>query len=173
MAVSMFPNKGKRRNFQQTSQLVGCRRTVPPDISPSDGQQAWHRLLLVEDHEGLAAATAEFIRGEGLEVRVVGCGRDALEVAPAFQPEIVVCDLGLPDMNGLQVAWALRSNRNAKSPVIAIWSALTDGELLALERSGHSKVVDLFLSKPLTPEKLERLLSSLKPLRRTASRTKR
>ena len=171
--MSMFPKQGKRRNVQQISQLVGRRRTVPSDTSPSDGQQARHRLLLVEDHDCLAEATAEFIRGEGLEVQVVGCGRDALEVAPTFQPEIVVCDMGLPDMNGLEVAWALRSNLRAKSPVIAIWSAMTDGDLVAFERSGHSKVVDLFLSKPLTPEKLERLLSALNPLRRAASKTKR
>ena len=48
------------------------------------------RLLLVEDHAGLAEAKQEFLQSEGLEVRLASTGREALRVAVAFQPDIVV-----------------------------------------------------------------------------------
>jgi len=51
------------------------------------------RLLLVEDYIGLAEATQEFLQSEGLEVRLASTGREALDAAVAFQPDIVVCDL--------------------------------------------------------------------------------
>ena len=166
----MFSDKNKqKRKLQQTSRSVGRQPAVPLDTSLSKGRQARHRLLLVEDHEGLAEATAEFIRGEGLEVQVVYCGRDALEAAPTFQPEIVVIDMSLPDMTGLEVARALRSSPGAKSPLIAIYTAMTEVDLLVLERSGHAPAVNLFLSKPLDPEKLGRLLSASNTLRQAAS----
>ena len=58
------------------------------------------RVLLIEDHAPLAEATAEFIRSKGLDVRIASTGREALETAAVFHPEIVLCDLSLPDMPG-------------------------------------------------------------------------
>jgi len=170
-AMSMFTDKRKHsRKRQERSPLVEPHRTVPSHTSFSAEQRTRRRLLLIEDHEGLAEATAEFIRGEGLEVQVVYCGRDALEAARTFQPEIVVCDMSLPDMTGLDVARALRvSLAGARGFIIAICTAMTDADLLELERSGHALTVNLFLSKPITPEKLDTLLSASNSSRLAAS----
>src|SRR5262245_39709863 len=53
------------------------------------------RLLLVDDNAVFAEATAEFLKIGGLDVRVAENGKDALETAEAFRPQIVLCDLML------------------------------------------------------------------------------
>jgi len=57
------------------------------------------RVLLVEDHPDWAAAMGEFLRSEGLEVQPALSGSEALDVAAAFRPQLILCDLNLPDMN--------------------------------------------------------------------------
>ena len=61
------------------------------------------RVLIVEDHAELAEATAEFLRVAGLDARIVSDGNSAVEVAEAFRPQIVLCDLRLSDLSGLDV----------------------------------------------------------------------
>jgi CheY-like chemotaxis protein len=119
-----------------------------------------HRVLLVEDHEPLAEATAEFIREKGLEVRIAANGREALELASIFKPEIVLCDMRLPDMPGFEVAQELRTMPGAKDAVIAMHTAMNDTDLQILGQ-GANTAVDLFLSKPITAEKLDTLIAKL------------
>ena len=116
------------------------------------------RLLLVEDHSDFAEATAQFLKMAGVEVRIAKDGKKALEAFGAFRPQIVLCDLSLPDLSGLDLARAIRSNPQTKDIVFALYSALSDYELRALE-SEFGNQINLFLSKPLTDEKLKRLLA--------------
>jgi len=117
------------------------------------------RLLLVEDHAGLAEATQEFLQSEGFDVKLASSGREALGAAVAFQPDIVLCDLQLPDMSGLDVLSALRKNPAVGHPLLVIhttpWMA----------QAPHVPQADLFLSKPLDNEKLMMLRTALRRLR--------
>ena len=74
------------------------------------------RLLLIEDNDGLAEATQEFLQREGFDVRLASSGREALGAAVAFQPDIVLCDLHLPDMAGVDVLSELRKTRPSGTP---------------------------------------------------------
>jgi CheY-like chemotaxis protein len=118
-----------------------------------------HRALIIDDYVPLAEATAEFMRCEGLEVQIASTGRDALEIAAAFQPDIVLCDSILPDMPGPDLASALRESAGAKNAVIALHSAMNESDLRACYSDAP---VDMFLPKPLTKEQLDALLSQLK-----------
>jgi CheY-like chemotaxis protein len=131
-------------------------------------QRAPYRVLLIEDHALLAEATAELMRFEGLEVRIASTGKVALELAAAFQPEIVLCDLRLPDMLGLDVARALRAGPGMKHALIAMHTAMSESDLRVLERHTDAPV-NVFLSKPLTVEKIEALVSQLEVLQRSAT----
>jgi DNA-binding response OmpR family regulator len=111
------------------------------------------RLLLVEDYEPLALATADFLRNAGLEVRVAETGREALTLVVEFRPEIVLCDLKLPDMAGLDIARALRKDSATRNVLFVIHTAFRETEVDVGVRD-----VDLFLSKPMDEEKLEKLL---------------
>jgi CheY-like chemotaxis protein len=116
----------------------------------------------------LAEATAEFMRSKGLDVRIACTGSEAQEAAAAFHPEIVLCDMRLPDMPGLDVARALRAMSGAKDAVIAMHTAMTERDLGTLSGQVGS-AVNLFLSKPLTEEKLDTVLSLVKSQAKTTS----
>jgi len=110
------------------------------------------RVLLVEDYPDLAAATADFLEAEGLEVRTALSGRDALEVAPTFQPQLVLCDLKLPDMSGVDVVRQLRANPATQRTYAVILTAL----------GGFTKPadVDAFVAKPLTIDSIQSLVKA-------------
>jgi len=127
------------------------------------------RLLLVEDNEPLAVATAKFLRHADLDVTVADSGEAALRTAMTFLPEIVLCDIRLPDMSGLDVIHALRSHPKTKNALLAIYSAMSDVDLRALQLKTHSDAVNLFLPKPITMEKINRLLAAHAAMRQGAS----
>ena len=121
------------------------------------------RVLLIEDHAVFAGATAEFLRDRGLEVRIAGSGEEGLHAARVFRPHIALCDLHLPDMSGLDVARAFRASPDTKDLVFAMHTSMSDLEVQSFERSLDPAVVDLFLPKPITEERLEILLAGLTP----------
>jgi CheY-like chemotaxis protein len=129
-----------------------------------DRRQPGHRVLLVEDHAALAEATAELMRHHGLEVRVATSGADALKMAEEFNPALVLCDMMLPDMAGLDVAQVLRAKGRTKRPLIAMLTARSANDLREFEDHKRTGEVNLFLSKPLTAETLTGLLSEFEVL---------
>jgi CheY-like chemotaxis protein len=126
------------------------------------------RLLIVEDNADLADVMAEFIGDAGLEVRIAESGEEALAMARAFQPEIILCDMRLPDMSGQDVARVLRANPDRRHALFALHSAMSDVEMRALEREIGADEVNLFVSKPLTQQKLDSLLAALEVMRESA-----
>ncbi len=83
------------------------------------------RVLVVDDEAGLARALAITLRAVGWDVRVAGDGRSALREAAAFHPDVVLLDLGLPDISGLEVITALRGWTHV--PIVVL-SARQHGE---------------------------------------------
>ena len=126
------------------------------------------RVLLVEDNADAGEVTALFIRASGLEVLIASSGQVALEIAGACHPEIVLCDLKLPDMSGLDVLRAMRSQESIKGALLVIFNARGERDLRSLERTVDPSAVDVFLSKPITREALDKLLSQLHGERRRA-----
>jgi len=128
------------------------------------------RVLLVEDNDLLAEVTADFMRAAGVEVRRAESGEEALQTAIVFRPDIVLCDLSLPGMSGLDVVRALRASPHTKHARLALYTAMSDIELRVIERQMRADVVDFFLAKPLTPEKLNELLGAQETLQSTRSK---
>ena len=135
-------------------------------------QRSCCRVLLVEDNADAAEVTALFIGASGLEVLIASSGQDALEIAGTFHPEIVLCDLTLPDMSGLDVLQAMRSLESIKDALLVIFSARSERDLGLLERTVDPSAVDVFLSKPITRDALDMLLSQLHGERRRARRSR-
>ena len=124
------------------------------------------RVLLVEDDPDLAEATAEFLRLEALDVRIAVSGRDALENVAAFRPQLVLCDLNLPDMTGFELVRSLRSNPSSKGTYIAILTAMRERDLTGRPEAGDQHA-DAYISKPLTFDEVRRLKEILVNGRRT------
>jgi CheY-like chemotaxis protein len=117
------------------------------------------RVLLVEDHAELAEATAEFLRRMGLDVCIASCSKEALEGRRGFRPDIILCDMYLPDMSGMEAAQAFRANRDTKEALIVICTALAEREVRQMQDELATGHVDLFMAKPITEAKIARLLS--------------
>ena len=116
------------------------------------------RLLLIEDHALLAEATAVWLREMGLEVRIAGSGNEALQVTVIFRPEIVLCDMRLPDISGFEVARLLKAKRESANVFFVMHTAFADSDIPTFEQAAGPRDVQLWFSKPINKEKLDRLL---------------
>ena len=72
-----------------------------------------HRILIVDDDEDCSEVTALLLGFEGYECRIAATGRDALEELDRFGPDIVLLDIGLPDLTGYEVATEMRARVGA------------------------------------------------------------
>jgi PAS domain S-box-containing protein len=116
------------------------------------------RILVVDDYADAAESLTLLLQTEGHEVEAVDCGMKALERAPTFRPQIVLLDIGLPDLDGYEVAKRLRALPETRNAVLI---ALTGyGQIKDYERT-QSTGFNYHLLKPLEFDQLSRLLSSL------------
>lgn len=131
------------------------------------------RVLLVEDHADLAAVTADVLREEGLEVLTALSGREALDVGARFQPQLILCDMNLPDMKGVEVIRRLRSGGMASKPYAAIVTGWSESEIRIYNDRAGAMGVDEFISKPMTPDGVRTLVRKVKLADRRHRRTTR
>jgi CheY-like chemotaxis protein len=113
------------------------------------------RLLVVED-DADTSETLEFLLDlNGFEVQSAPDGPTALEMSKEFRPEVVLLDIGLPGMDGWEVARRLRAECPAQPPLlVAITGYGRAEDRLRSQRAG----IDLHLLKPTDPEQLIGLL---------------
>ena len=113
------------------------------------------RVLLVEDAPFLRYAFGRLLRLHGYEVMEANNGLEALESISQFRPQLVVTDLMMPVMDGVELIRRLRANpETADLPVVAITA---DGTSHAEARAREAGAVD-FITKPIDlPGLLERL----------------
>ncbi|MCA0328730.1 MAG: response regulator transcription factor [Actinobacteria bacterium] len=101
------------------------------------------RVLVVDDEAALARALSINLRARGFEVATAADGRSALDLVARFHPDVVVLDLGLPDLDGLDVLEGIRG----WSPVpVLVLSARTTGDekVEALDRGADDYVTKPF-----------------------------
>jgi two-component system response regulator MprA len=115
------------------------------------------RVLIVEDDEAIADVVRRALRQEGHEVRTAGDGADALTLAEEFVPDLVVLDLGLPRLDGVEVCRRLRA---AGDVPILILTARTEVEDRV---EGLDSGADDYLTKPF---ELSELLARARALMR-------
>jgi CheY-like chemotaxis protein len=118
------------------------------------------RILVVDDNQDSADTLAMLLELRGNDVRVAYDGPQALEVASAFEPEIVLLDIGLPGMNGYEVAARIRSDPRLAGVLLVAqtgWGQEDD------KRRAQEAGFDHHLVKPVDHAALDRLISSYRP----------
>jgi len=113
-----------------------------------------YRILVVDDEEDTSETFAELLREDGHETRAVNDGQAALEAMRTFEPEVVLLDLGLPGMDGYELARELRDTQgDSKLLLVAVTGYQADAA--RLEQTGF----DRHLIKPPDLRKLSTLLA--------------
>jgi two-component system CheB/CheR fusion protein len=115
------------------------------------------RILVVDDNDDAAETMRMLLELEGHEIRCAGDGVHAIEVAQEFQPEVALLDIGLPRMDGYELAKRLRA-----------LPAMRQARLIALTGYGHpedhdraaSAGFDHHLTKPVDPQTLLALIDA-------------
>jgi CheY-like chemotaxis protein len=116
------------------------------------------RLLVVDDNRDAAESMSMLLQMWGHEVAFVYDGPSALETAEQWRPEAVFLDIGLPGMDGYEVAERMRALPHAKGAVlIAITGYGQDDDRLRSQRAG----IEHHLVKPVAPDALRSLIDSL------------
>ncbi len=119
------------------------------------------RILVVDDNHDSARTLSRLLKLLGHEARMAHDGGAAIELAEAYRPELMLLDIGLPILNGYDVARAIRSRPWGGGLVIV---ALTGWGQEGDRRRSKEAGIDDHLVKPVDPALLERLLASLRPI---------
>ena len=83
-----------------------------------------HTVLIVDDHPGYRAAARTVLEADGFEVvGETATGLEAVSEAARLQPQIVLLDIGLPDIDGVEVAHRMTAAADGKAPVVALISS--------------------------------------------------
>jgi two-component system, OmpR family, response regulator MprA len=131
-----------------------------------DGHERQARVLIVEDDDDIAQVLQRSLRLEGYETRIAADGEAALGAANDFVPDLVVLDLGLPKLDGMEVAKRLRSADDV--PILM----LTARDALESRVEGLDAGADDYLVKPFERQELLARLRALlrrRPPRGSAS----
>lgn len=119
------------------------------------------RILLVDDEAAIQRAVGPLLRSRGYDVDIVGSGADALKTIAEQTPDLVVLDLGLPDLEGTEVCRRIRAGSQVPIVVLSARGAESD-KVNALDLGA-----DDYVTKPFGPEEL--LARIRVALRRVAS----
>jgi two-component system, OmpR family, response regulator len=124
------------------------------------GPSCWQmRILVVEDNETTAENLARLLRTAGHEVEIAPDGLAAMRAAENQPPDVVLLDIGLPDMGGWEVARELQALPAEKRPLLV---AVTGYGQEEDHRRSYEAGIDLHLTKPIDPTQLQHLLRRFK-----------
>src|SRR5258708_16967325 len=114
------------------------------------------RVLVIEDYPDMAELFAKWIELAGHTARICHTGVQALQVAPTYQPHIVLLDIGLPDMYGWDLARSFRKDPSlAQTRIVAITAYRTQEDRRRSQQVG----IDVHLGKPVLQSEITQLLS--------------
>ena len=106
------------------------------------------RILLVDDEVGIQRAVAPLLRSRGYDVDVAGTGGDALRTMDERTPDLIVLDLGLPDLEGTEVCRLVRAQ--SKVPIIVLSARGAEADKVDALDNG----ADDYMTKPFGAEEL-------------------
>jgi PAS domain S-box-containing protein len=124
---------------------------------PSRDRTAPRRVLIIEDNVDAAEALRDVLEMWQHEAEVAHDGRTGMEKARAFRPDIILCDIGLPEMDGYEVARAIRSDPTLASVfLVAVTGYATPGDQRKAANAGFNR----HLGKPVSVEAIREVVAT-------------
>lgn len=158
-----LPSRSIEHGLSITPVLITAllfRSTVAQAIELGEAMNATARVLVVDDNIDAADMTAEVLRMHGISVVVAYGGLEGLETARLVIPSVIVLDVGMPVMNGCEVAAALRKEEAFQQVKLVALTAWGDSE--SRERTRVAGF-DLHLTKPASLASLVQAVQSSLP----------
>lgn len=116
------------------------------------------RIIVVDDEESMVSLVGEALRGEGYEVIEAFDGYECLEKIKDKKPDLVLLDIMMPGLDGLEVCRQIKMNestRDVKVAVFTVKSSSRDREI------SHEYLADYHISKPISMDVLVKTVSSM------------
>ena len=115
-------------------------------------------ILVVDDEPDSLELIDKIVKHDGYETVLANSGFKALEIIGSTKPELVILDVIMPEMNGLDVIRQIRMNKKTRRTKVIMLSALGSGIQLMLEKKNQA---DYYMSKPFSAKELSRVVDSL------------
>lgn len=132
--------------------------------APENERSSWPKVLVVEDDESHVLALTIGLEREGLAVTVVRDGRDAIATAEQVVPDVILLDLMLPGIGGIDICRELRA-RGIDTPIIIVSSKITELDVVV----GIEVGADDYVGKPYRMRELVARISALLRRRRSSA----
>jgi DNA-binding response OmpR family regulator len=116
--------------------------------------------LLVDDDPDTRMIFGRVLSHDGYRILEAGTGQEALETARAARPDLVVLDLGLPDVDGLEITRELRADSRTSDSTIVVLTAYVSR---ADEAHALAAGCDVYVGKPVLPRELLAIIKHLPP----------
>lgn len=142
------------------------RPKIIPTANPALASSLSRRVLVVDDNADAANSLAKLLELTGHEARTAYDGPSALEAARAYRPDLILLDIGLPNLDGYEVARRLRKQPDNERTLIV---ALTGYGQDADQRRSRAVGFDCHLVKPVDFDMIQLLLTSLRSPARAPS----
>ncbi|MCX7011668.1 MAG: response regulator [Candidatus Sumerlaeota bacterium] len=113
------------------------------------------RVLIADDEEDVKDVMQMFLEGEGYEVETAYDGLDALDRVRTFQPDVILLDIMMPVVDGIQVCRKLKSDEKTKHIPVIMVSAAAKREK---EGEAYDAGAAAYVLKPFQPEELVRVV---------------
>jgi signal transduction histidine kinase/ActR/RegA family two-component response regulator len=147
--------EGRGARLSLSLPLTSPGRQPAAEIAPLAEEHPGRRILVVEDNPDAGATLRDFLELSGYEVELACSGADGVQAARQFHPEVVLCDIGLPGMDGFEVAVQLRRDpETAGAQLIAVTGYGREEDRQRSKAAGF----DLHLTKPVDPNQLRHVL---------------
>ena len=123
------------------------------------------RILLVDDEEDILEFLSYNLRKEGYKIKTASNGKSALKILEKFNPDLIILDVMMPEMDGIEVCESIRKNENNDDVLILFLTARSEDYS---ELAGFSAGADDYITKPIKPRLLvSRVNAILKRKRKT------
>jgi PAS domain S-box-containing protein len=153
-------SEGPDRGSEFVIRLPLSTGEVPEPEQPFGGRDSRarrHRVLVVDDSRDTARTLKILLELAGHEVRVVHDGLATLPACRNFDPDVVLLDIGLPGMDGYEIARQLRSEQKSSRPLVVAISGYGQAED---KKRAREAGFDFHMTKPVDPEALGSLIAS-------------
>jgi signal transduction histidine kinase/ActR/RegA family two-component response regulator len=156
VATSEGVGRGSEFTIRLPYEATRVQPTPSRESRTDVAEYGGRRVLVVDDNHDAADSLAAVLELTGNEVRTAYGGREALRTSRSFRPEIVFLDIGMPEMNGLDVARRLRQQEETRNAHII---AMTGWGQDADRRRAKAAGFDDHLVKPVAPEAVAEVLA--------------